>query len=275
MSTHHLRLRRLHQARAQQSGQVGIIIILIMIVLLTIGLSLATQTTKDIFLANQEDESTRIFNAAEAGVEQALATDLTGTQNIITGVATISGTNATVNYTIQKLTSLETRVPQGGTAMVKLADAGTAPAASGITIQWAKETACGQTPATLLLEIFSYNASANPKTSVRYQTISPCDYSDGNTVVSSTGSNGFFRTYSLAVGATDALVRIKPYYNDTTLSVIATSGTLPVQSYVIQSTAKNQLGTSNETRSLQVNRTLSMAPSIMDYVLFSGTTIIK
>jgi hypothetical protein len=268
----------LQSARSRQSGQVGIMIILIMIVLLTIGLSLASQSTKEIFLSSQEDQSTRVFNAAEAGVEQALSTDLTvESENTITGTATITGSNATVNYSIQKLTSLETRVPQGGVAMVKVADPGTAPAVTAVMLDWAKETACNQTPALLVLEIFSYDETSNPKTTVRYQTISPCDYSDGNTVISAAGSNGYFRTYSVPVSTTDTLIRLKPYYNDTFVKVAGVGGNLPIQSYLIQSTAANQQGsgTSTETRSVEVNRTLSMAPSIMDYVLFSGSTLIK
>ena len=266
--------------RKNQSGQVGIIIILIMIVLLTIGLSLASQTTKEVVLSNQEDESTRVFNAAEAGVEQALNTNLTSqSQSLITGTANVVGSNSTVNYSIQKVTGLETRVPQGGTAMIKLADPGTAPAVTGIALNWSKEQPCSQTPATLLIEIFSYDPTTNPKTTVRYQVLAPCDYGDGNapnTIINPTGTNnGYYTSYNLSVGAKDTLVRIKPFYNDTNISVIGVGGTLPVQSYLIQSTAANQLGTGNETRSVQVNRTLSMAPSIMDYVLFSGTTIIK
>ena len=48
---------------------------------------------------------------------------------------------------------------------------------------------------------------------------------------------------------------------------------LPVQAYNIRSEAKNDLG--NETRAVEVNKTLDAAPAIMDYALFSGTTIVK
>jgi len=243
---------------------------------LTIGLSVATQSTKEIFLSKQEDESTRVFNAAEAGIEQALALDLTAqSQNPITGTATVPGSNATVNYSIQKVTALDTRVPQGGTAMIRVADPGTAPAVTSIRIDWSKETDCSQIPASLALGIFSYDATKNPKTTVRYTIISPCDYGDGNTIIGTAGSNGYFRNFNLSILPTDTLVRIKPYYNDTSVNITGIGGTLPIQSYVIQSTAVNQLGTQNETRSVQVNRTLSLAPSVMDYVLFSGTTLVK
>jgi Tfp pilus assembly protein PilX len=239
--------------RDTQSGQVGIIIILIMIVLLTIGLSLATQTTKEIFLSNQESESTRVFNAAEAGVEEALATDLTAqSQDLVTGSTDVTGANATVNYSIQKVKTLETRIPQSGTAMVKVADPGVAPGVTSLQVDWGRETACGQTPATLILAIFSYSSSTNPKTTVRYVALSPCDYSDGNTAINTAGTNGYFRTTSVPINATDTLVRVKAFYNDTSVRVAGVGGTgvLPVQSYLIRSTAVNQLGSSNETRSV-------------------------
>src|SRR5258708_1619347 len=196
--------------RRNQSGQVGIIIILIMVVLLTIGLSLATQSTKEIFLSNQEAESTRVFNAAEAGVEQALSTDLTSQPlDLISGSATVTGSNATVNYTIQKVKTLETRIPESGTAMVKIADPSVAPTVTALQIDWAKETACNQTPASLILAIFSYDATKNPKTTVRYLAISPCDYSDGNTVVNSAGSKCFFPTTFRPASAPETTLHIK------------------------------------------------------------------
>lgn len=267
---------------SSQSGQIGIIIILIMVVLLTVGLSVASQSTQEAFLSNQEDESTRVFNAAEAGVEQALSTDLAGVVTPVSGSTTVTGSNASVNYTINPTTVLETRVPEGGTATVKLADPAStppgSPAVPQVSIQWARETACGQNPASLILEIFSYDATKNPKTTVRYMSLNPApcaNHYNLTTDVNTGGSNGYFRQYTFNANATDVLIRIKPQYNDTSVKVQGSGASLPIQGYSIRSTATNNLGTSNETRSVEVNRTLSMAPSIFDYVLFSGTSIVK
>ncbi len=271
---------RVNRHLNSQSGQVGIIIILIMVVMLTVGLSLATQSTKEVLLSTQEDESTRILNAAEAGVEEALATDLAAQSGTtITGTVTVPGSNADVNYTIKKLSSLETRVPEGGVVMVKLADPGTAPAVSGLTIDWAKDGDCAKKPATLIAEVFSFDSTKTPKTSVRHYAFPACDNGDSMaapaTMPVSTVSNGYTRQVVLSVGAKDTLVRIKPYYNDTYMRVNGAGGTLPTQSYLIQSTAVNTQSATNQTRSVEVNRTLSAAPAVMDYVLFSGTSIVQ
>ncbi len=256
-----------------QSGQIGIIIILLMVVMLTIGLSLASQATRDVSLSQQNEVSNRIFNAAEVGVEQALSSDLNAqTQDLVTQTASVAAANANVNYSIQRVKTLNTRLLQGTTARVQLTDSSGAQTTTGITIEWGKETACSQKPATLLVSVFSFDSTTYPKTSVRYYAYAPCDYGDGITVVNTAGST-YFRQTTITLQPKDVLVRIKPMYNDTAVIVSGVGGTLPVQGYTITSTATNQLG--NETRSVQVNRTLSTAPSVMDYVLFSGTTLTK
>ena len=51
-----------------QSGQIAVIVFLIMAILLVVGLSLATRTSQEIELAGQQEDTTRVFNAAETGV---------------------------------------------------------------------------------------------------------------------------------------------------------------------------------------------------------------
>ena len=263
------------RSRASQSGQVGIIVILITVVLLTVGLSLASQSSTEVNLATQERQSTQVFNAAEGGVEQVLSTNLlTATQ--LSGQASVPGSNATVNYTISKDTAInQLRVPQANTAFLQLTDSTNTQTASSVNIDWGTETACGQKPATLLIAIFSADTSKTPINSVRYLAFAPCDYSDGITPVATTPTpaNGLFRRVTIVLQPKDVFARIKPMYNDTTLQVSAAVGTLPVQGYTIRSTAVNQNG--NETRSVYVKRSLSSAPSVMDYALFSGATLIQ
>lgn len=70
------------------------------------------------------------------------------------------------------------------------------------------------------------------------------------------------------------MVRIKPFWNGTTVNVSSVSGTaLPVQTYDITSTATTDSGLS---RKVQVSRdALPQLPAIFDYVLYSGGDIIK
>ena len=55
-----------------QNGQVLVAILLIMMVGLTIGLFLMSRTTTDISVTTKVSDSSRAFNAAEAGVEEAI-----------------------------------------------------------------------------------------------------------------------------------------------------------------------------------------------------------
>jgi Tfp pilus assembly protein PilX len=260
--------------QSPQSGQIGIIVLLIMVVLLTIGLSLASQSSKELSLSQQEEESTRVFNAAEAGVEQALSSDLSAqSADYATGTSSVPGSNTSVNFSVTKQRLLTARVLQGSTAMVPVTNSAGTQTASSITIQWGRETSCTQNPASLILSIYSYDTTKTPKNSVRYYAYTPCDYGETVTLSSTPGTNGYFRTQTIALNAKDYMVRIKPAHNDTTVEVTAAAGSLPVQSYTIKSTAANQGG--NEQRAVQVDRTLDVAPSIFDYVLFSGTTLVK
>lgn len=61
-----------------ESGQAMLIIILVMVVGLTTGLSVALRTITNLRIANEEENSQRAFYAAEAGIEQALRANQTG-----------------------------------------------------------------------------------------------------------------------------------------------------------------------------------------------------
>ncbi len=259
-----------------QSGQIGIIIILIMIVLLTIGLSLASRSSRETTLSTQEDESTRTFNAAEAGVDQALSVDLTfnGQQYHPTPTA-LPGANAVVDYSITKENTLSTRIFEGVGAHVQLTDSSNLQTAANVVIDWGQETACSAPgPATLIVSIFNVDTTVNPHVvKVRHYAYAACDHSDGIAVAGGAGNNGYFREVTIALQPKDAFMFIRPIYNDTNIQVAGTGGPsnqLPVQYYNVVSSAKNQSG--NETRTVQVNRTLATEPSVLDYVIFSGTT---
>lgn len=59
-------------ARLSSSGQALLIILLVMAVVLTGALSIVSRSITDITVSQKEEESSRAFSAAEAGVEQAL-----------------------------------------------------------------------------------------------------------------------------------------------------------------------------------------------------------
>src|SRR5690242_2552024 len=55
-----------------QKGQAIIILLLIMLVGLTVGLAITQRSLSDLSTSNKVEQSSRAFNAAEAGLEQAL-----------------------------------------------------------------------------------------------------------------------------------------------------------------------------------------------------------
>lgn len=260
------------QKSNNQSGQVGIIIILIMVVLLTFGLSIASRSSREVALSQQEEESNRVFNAAEAGVERALATDLTFQgDSLDSGLTTIAGTDSNLNYNITKNKILETRLIEGTTAMVQLQDAATVLPGS-VYIDWSQATDCNSSsdkPASILVSIYSVTASTSAD--VRHYSYAGCNRND-DIPLGAAGQNGYYRRAVIPTIAGDQFLRIKTVYNSTYLRVTGSTA-LPTQSYDIRSEATSQLG--NEARTVQVKRTLSVAPSVMDFALFSGTTLTK
>lgn len=255
-----------------KSGQIGVAILLIMTVLLTMGLSIASRSTEDLFLSEQQSESARVFNAAEAGIEDALSTNFDFQGQSKTGsITTISDTS--VDYSVTKQNVLETRLFEGVTVKVDVDDSGVGTGLTSdrlINIDWSKETDCNtQDPASLIISVFYDDAGVDR---ARYYAYAACDHEDGFTL-GDAGSDGYYRRVTLPLLAGDLFLRIKTVYNDTNLRVAGNAWTLPVQAYNIRSEARNELGT--ETRAVEVSKTLDAAPAVMDYALFSGTTIIK
>jgi len=246
------------------------VIILIMMVLLTFGISLASRSTDEVALSQQEEESNRVFNAAEAGIEKALSTDLSFVGNELRPTPTlIPNTNAVVDYAITKNQRLQTRLLEGTTAMVKLKDATTALPAT-VNIDWSRDSDCSAAtkPASLIVSVYSISGGI---TAVRHLPFGACNRND-DIAIAGNGSSGYFRRAVVSTQASDDYMRIKAVYNDTDV-LVAASSNLPVQAYQIRSEAKSQAG--NETRTIQVVRTLPVSPSIFDYVVYSGTTLTK
>jgi hypothetical protein len=71
----------------------------------------------------------------------------------------------------------------------------------------------------------------------------------------------------------DKRMRITPVYNDTALLVQGSGWTMPTQGYTITSVAHNAQG--RETQAVQLQRSINGAPSILDFAVVSGTTILK
>lgn len=253
---------------SSQRGQVGVVILLIMVVLLTVGLSIASRSTQELFLTQQNVDSTRVFNAAEAGIDQALSTsfDFQGEQT--SGeIANFNDADIAVDYNVKKVTQLETRLFE----MISVKVDVTGNNGNGIVIEWSKIDNCATEDVASLIASVYYDDAGT--TRVRHYPLRGCDRSDNFLAATSINTDGYRRRYTLPLTTNDLFVRIKPVYNDTHVRVTGSGWTLPVQYYNVRSEATNSLG--NETRIVEVNRTLNAAPSIFDYAVFSNTTIVK
>lgn len=266
-----------------QRGQVAVSILLAMVVLMTVGLSVATRTTQELMLSQQEAESTRVFHGAESGVEEALTQDfttITDPLNPVTGsVSDIADVD--IDYEIAASTSLYTSLLPGEVATVKLKEITDAGSAGTLSIDWGQYDVCDS---SLIVTVYRQDVAGDATSEyvTRHyplnQTSPGCTNSpSGNNFqdISASGLYNLDTRYTLNYDAEDLMVRIMPVYAQTVVSV--TGSSLP-QQHVISSTGTNTLndGAENqEERSLQVTRTLSGAPNFMDFAAYSGGNLSK
>jgi hypothetical protein len=264
-------LHKFFARRHSQSGQVGLIVLLIMVVILALGLSLATRTSQQAEISIQQEDTTRVFNAAEAGVEAALANifqseSIGNIEGISEGIASLdlSGSDTDINYSIAKSNILETHLKQGTSTELVL------PAAGSISFYWAIEETCNDT-ASIILSVYSDDAG---EITARHYAVGDCSGAStrgDNFIANDPGPTPYKYGYTLFTTAEDEFVRVKPVYNDTDIRIV---GSPAVSQFTINSQAQNTLA-GQETRSFEVKRTLSTAPAFMEYALVSGSSIIK
>lgn len=257
--------------RSQESGQIALVVILLMVGVLIIGLSLASQSAQDLLLTTSEVESNRVFNAAEAGVEEALSQgfDFTGAEQIVNlepGFYDL----ADVQYQVTKNDFLDTLVLENSAIAIDVSTAGSV-GSPLLNIDWSTSSNCAlDNPASLVISVYYDDAGT---TAVRHYALAGCDRADGFTLVGASGQAGYSFGYQLPLTGNDLLVRIRPVYNKTTLRVTAANFTLPTEMYSIRSQAKNTRG--EESRAVLVKRGLPAQPSVMDFALVSGVDIVK
>lgn len=254
-------------------GQAVLLILLVVAVVLGLGLSIISQSTTDVRITQQEQDAARAFNAAEAGIEDALkqittvALDMPQSLNV---------DNVPVEYTVSGRDFLEMQFKENESGQVILD--GTA---NTLTIEWVDKNsdgenpnnctgvnaASGQTAASLLVSVIDANYQ------VRRYGLNACALSASNNLidVAQTGSDKYLRSYNVSIAAGDRLMRIRPLYNLASLRVTASNG-LPNQAYLINSSAQVE---TKETKAIEVTRLEPGTPSIFDYVLFSGGGLVK
>jgi len=139
-----------------------------------------------------------------------------------------------------------------------------------LQIDWSHDTDCLTDIASIIASVYYDGAGI---TQARYYPLGGCDRSDGFDLGGVIDENGYKRRYNLPLLAGDFLVRIKPVYNDTHVKISSSDFTMSAQYYSVRSEATSE--NSNEARIVEVNRSLSSAPSIFDYAIYSGNSLTK
>lgn len=263
--------------RHVRSGQTVLIIVLVMTIALTVGLSLINRTTTDIRVTSQFEDSARAFSAAEAGIEQSLATFQNAQgqyDNGLTYASTVSDLGTAI--TPYQLPLTTTRVGQVGTIFLVghtttgSLDWGNRYLGDRVYLCWKQAVDSNPIPA---IEVI-YNARSAPNQYISVRTAFD-SLSRGNGFNSPGPSpascNGLVGTQIDVDSNSTAMLRVRPYYSDAIVYVYGNGNPLPSQGNLVTSTGSIPGGA---TRKITVVRQFKTPPPLFDYVLYSEGDII-
>lgn len=234
--------------KLNQAGQILLVVVLTMIVALTVGLSLVSRTITNLKISKQNEESQRAFQAAEAGIEQALqsssaATNLQFSNNasFSTSITTPSGTSFLLNAAefVDQDTGIDvwlSSYPDYSNSISGL-----------LTIYWntSAQTSCLTTGGDTVRSALEVNLLSGSKANPAFSKFvyDNCGRISGGT---NPGAGGVVSniTFSHAVTipvANGLIMRLTPIYNSTKIG-ITSNVPLPEQGKIIES-----VGESGET----------------------------
>lgn len=275
------------KSSSSQSGQVAVVVLLIMAVLLVLGLSLASQTTQEALISSQEEDTTRVFNAAETAVEEALS-KLSKGETITQGVNTpVEAGNLPNNTSASYLLGIDDKaegvITQGMSASVFL------DSRDPMTIHWGTAADCNSDASLIVSLYYKPTPSTSQQVVVKHLALKPTGcYGDAAKAVGFTEGTNDTGTYNYrytltptdaAWGATNPampqMLRIKALYANAPFLIDGI--TLPSQKDTISATATDTVDPSGsrERRAIEVTRTKPAPPVLFDYALYSGGSLSK
>lgn len=242
--------------RNNEGGQILLIVVLAMIVALTVGLSIVSRTVTELKLARQNEESQRAFQAAEAGIEQAL--QQTPSSQIITFDKTFTTNNSafSTKITAQDGTTIllnnGERVDQATGADVWLSDHPNFEnqVSGSLILYWGESSQnCAVLSGNAVmpaLEVIILDGNLSNPNLTKYifdscgtgRTPGSTDSSGSATI----GGVVFSNSTSSIVISSGIIMKVIPIYNSTVVGAVATGFTFPIQGSIIEST-----GTSGDT----------------------------
>ncbi len=245
------------------SGQVALIMVLVMTVISAVAVSVASRSTVETRVQQLSIDNTQAILTAQAGLEDALSqnTEVTGSLG--------EGKAYSVTKSDAGSTSVSTdKIDTGETLEINLVGA---VGVTGVKIYW-KPAVPGGKPA-----IFVTDVQASKGIDYAYDT----DGTNGFTRVSTGGSLGGvsydYLSPSIPVtSGTSLKLRVTALVSPAIIGVEPVGGTLPPQSTNFKSVANLTTGQTTLKYGVEYLESKSdMLPSVFDYVLFSGGSIIQ
>ncbi len=265
-------------------GQILLITLLILTVATTIALSLIGRATIDLSMSNQLEESTRAFDAAEAGIEQALKTG-NGTNQPVTlasgvtynvSVNSIGGATGVfqmAHKTLQNSTETLWLVEHTEEGLLNESPYYTAPT---IELCWSRETS--PAPASAVGVSVVYRRSSDSTYQIARLAIDPAtvtrdngfNRTNFNTIGCGLGYYGTTITFAtLGITPTSDTIlalRVRPFYADATIAINGGASQIPKQGNQIESVGETGTGVS---RKVVVYQQYRAPQSIFDSVIHS------
>jgi hypothetical protein len=248
-----------------ERGQAGIVVLLMTVVLVTIGLSVASRSVTDIRFSEQEEETTRAFDIAEAGVEEALRQDLS---TFTPGTLYQNPINPSDSFEVSQGNIIIAEIEEGEAIEVDVSSF-----SGDVDINWgAVGEQCNVNPRFASLVVSVINNSGNLARTA--YTRSGCNRADNfSQTAGASPLTGYELNIDHPVAGSDQRMRIRAVYAGTNLLVQTDSGDFPdPQYYIVHSEAQTAGG---ESRAVEVTKSLPIPPSIFDFAVFSGGTLTK
>jgi len=259
-----------HKTHNPQSGQVGIITLLIMAVVLTVAISLSQRTMQEQDIAFIQDESTRVFNAAESGVEQALFNIRETEKGEEGSLEPFSLDDIDVAANVDESSVVDISINSGRVIQVPLAQVG-----GNITVSWwDKSDNCDSSnpPAAMIISVLS-------NTEAIHHGYDPCqrqsedNFEEIEQDFHQQGDIDYYYRRTISVSDDDILLRVKPVYNHAKVYISGPAIGDEIVQYNIQSGAYSD--PQDIARTLEVKRSALNAPGFMDFTLVSGNDLTK
>lgn len=273
------------RAFKNNQGQILLIMILTLVVVLTVGLSVASRSITNVKISTQSEESSRAFQAAEAGIEQVLQEY--ADDGRVTSETDDIGNNARFSSTLDAVDGTQFLVGGGSDISQNIgADVQLAPSSGyrvNVFFTSPDQTDCSSASSNPVpaVEVLVLENPSNP--TMRKFLADPCGALRSNTqgslasstitstTITSGGASQAFR-YSVTVPpaaqppiSNGYVMKVIPIYNSTKVGVQSTVA-LPDQGKIIDST-----GSSGETvRKLQYFESLPEIPvELFQYAIMS------